>query len=188
MTIISITSLLWLSLFLGGIALLYSTIMRASVHYGGQPQHIAKATYSYSMQMLGLLLMALGLLPTLYGTMAPLSFNSAQHLCMLIIFFVGLILYLRHDAIADTIDYRSRTIPMLLYLYILRTIGVLLGIISILSLATVCILHRSDVLWYVPSLVLLLSVSLLWVAKATELRVPNSQTATTIKGQKRTKK
>lgn len=127
---------------------------------GAKPVGIVRAIYAYTMQSVGIVLMALGAIPALHGVLEKFSlsverFSTEIYISLLILFATGGLVYLWHEQMAHTIDDASRRVSRALFTILWKTIGALLMILSLLSFLLTMLLSQSATgNWWIMPIVL----------------------------------
>jgi hypothetical protein len=135
---------------------------------GAKAKAVAKAVYCYLMQSVGIILMTIGVLPTLYSVFGRFAFTGTTYIGLLILFGSGGMILLWHDQMARTIDSVSRSVPAVIYYLSLRIIGNLLALFSTISLVLLVIMGGASVpgWWVQPMTMLLYGGALAWFSNA----------------------
>jgi hypothetical protein len=92
---------------------------------GAKPTEVTRAAYCYLAQALGVLLMSVGGLPTLYALLASQPMVGGMYTGLLMIFAAGGILFLAYDAQSRTVDAASRMVPETIFFFTWKFIGLL---------------------------------------------------------------
>ena len=117
-----------------------------------------KAIFSYSCQTLGILLMSIGGIPTLYSVLASQPLSSPTYTALLFLFAVGGITFLWHDDHLNRMDAAGRAIPRMIFGCAWKFIGFLIVLLSLLSFMLRLTLQGTSLPegWWVMHLALLL--------------------------------
>jgi hypothetical protein len=106
--------------------MLFTLLMLPSVLKSGtRTEVVAKATYGYIAQTIGLFLMTVAGLPAFYAAFGWASYSSGAYAGLLTIFAVGGILFLWQDGIIRTLDPASRLLPQIIFTHVWKLIGLL---------------------------------------------------------------
>lgn len=100
---------------------------------GVKPESLARATYGYLAEALGILLMTAGGLPAMYAVIASQNLPSSTYLGLLILFIIGGITFLWHDAKLSRLDTLAKSIPAALFFYSWKFIGLIIVLFTGLS-------------------------------------------------------
>lgn len=125
---------------------------------GAKPESLALATYGYLAESLGIILMTAGGLPAVYAVVAHQILASNTYLGLLILFIIGGVTYLWHDAMISDIDPISKSIPGSLFFYTWKFIGLIVTLFAGLSFLLEWLLNANSHPegWWVVHLVMLL--------------------------------
>ncbi len=96
---------------------------------------VGRALFSYASQTVGILLMSLGGLPTLYSVLANEPLNTGTYTALLLIFAVGGLTYLWHDSALRHIDAAAKAVPRMIFACAWKFLGLLVVLFTFLSLA-----------------------------------------------------
>lgn len=128
-------------------------IFRPSV----RAEAIGYAAYCHLAQMMGILLMTAGALPSLYAVFAQQPLAEITYLGLLIVFAAGGGLFLWHDARLRAVDPASKAIPAALFLMTWKFVGLLVTVFAALSFALRLMFAAERMPdWWVMHLVMLL--------------------------------
>lgn len=147
------------------IAQLLALLLLPTFIKGARIQDGGRACFCVMAEGLGILLMALGGLPTLASVLARLSLPAMTYASLLFTFVIGGLVFLRHDHLLHEIDPGSRAVPQAIAFYTWKTIGLLMSVLGFLYLLVYVLLTQGDVSgawWAVPATVLLFGLLLLW--------------------------
>lgn len=125
---------------------------------------IGKAAYCYLAQMLGVLLMTAGGLPALYAVCTGNPLTEITYVGLLMIFAIGGLIFLWHDAVLHTIDAPSRAIPGTIFFITWKFIGLLVTAFAALSFVLKLILAdtREPNWWTVQLIMLAYGLTVSW--------------------------
>lgn len=129
---------------------------------------IVDAIHCYLMQGLGVLLMSVGALPTVFSVLAGVSYPGGTYFGLLLVFAAGGALFLWQDNRSRGLDAASKAVPGAIFFGILRLIGqtslILAGISFLLSIT----LEATTVpgWWMMPVLVAVYGALLTWCTKS----------------------
>ncbi len=118
---------------------------------------VGRALISYASQTVGILLMSIGGVPTLYSVLVGLPLTGGTYTALLFIFAIGGITYLWHDAALSRIDPAARAVPRMIFACAWKFIGLLLVLLSLLSLVLHLVLQGSPTIpgWWILHLALI---------------------------------
>ena len=71
---------------------------------------VSKAVYCYLSQLVGILLMTLGALPTVFAVLAGTPLSTPTYLSLLATFSAGGLTFLWHDALVQTVASSARAV------------------------------------------------------------------------------
>lgn len=125
---------------------------------------IGKAAYCYLAELLGLLLLTIGGLPTMYSVLAGRPLSDAKYVALLLIFAVGGLIYLWHDSLVESVNASARKVPSALFFFTVKLIGFLAVTFSALSLLLTIILQQGPLPqdWWVMHTVVFIYGVLIW--------------------------
>lgn len=131
---------------------------------GAKPKAVVKALFCYAMLGIGVLLMTIGALPTIFSVLTGLAFSGETYIGLLLLFAVGGAVFLWHDNEVRTIDAASRSVPAVLYHFLFKVVGNVLVLLSGLSLALSIILGGTNESgwWITPVIMLIYGLLLSW--------------------------
>lgn len=140
---------------------------------GARAAGILKATYSYAMQGVGIILMTAGALPALRGVLEKLftgfeEFSAQAYMALLLMFIAGGATFLWHERMAEKIEDASQRVPALLFWYTFKTIGFLLVLFSLASIIFTMLLEPYDLditWWMTPTVLLAYGLLLSWCTR-----------------------
>ena len=140
---------------------------------GVKARSVAQATYCHIMMGVGLLLMTIAAIPTVASVLGGISYSGSTYFSLLVLFAIGGALYLRHDQWVHSIDSASKLIPALIYLYTIKSIGMLIVTLSGLSIVLTFILGNTESDWWVmPLTALLYGLLLSWCTRSEKSPTP----------------
>jgi hypothetical protein len=106
--------------------MLFTLLMLPSVlKPGTRTEDVAKASYGYIAQTIGLFLMTVSGLPAFYAALGWASYSSGAYAGLLSIFAVGGILFLWQDSVIRRIDPASRLLPKIIFTHVWKLIGLI---------------------------------------------------------------
>lgn len=129
----------------------------------------AKAVYCYLAQFVGILLMTLGSLPTVYAVLAGTALPTPTYLALLGIFAAGGLTFLWHDALVQSIPAGVRGVPFSIYFFTLKFLGTLAILLSALTLLLVPTLVQTGLppnFWVMPVTILLYGLLIAWFTRS----------------------
>ncbi len=133
---------------------------------GAQVQSVGRAVYSYIGQSIGILLMAVSALPALYAVLARLAYPNSTFTALLFVFAFGGMTFLWHDYLSSTVDPASRQVPFLIHFYTWKLMGLLLILLSSLSLVLQLVFVQGGLLdaasWELHTVLILFGLALCW--------------------------
>jgi hypothetical protein len=146
---------------------LFALIAASAMQTGKSIEGVAKSTYCYLAQFLGILLMSLGALPTVYAVLSGNPLSTPTYLALLGVFAGGGLTFLWHDALAQTISASARAVPFALYFYTIKFLGALAFILSALTLLLLPTIAASLPAnwWVMPTTILLYGLLLSWFTR-----------------------
>jgi hypothetical protein len=108
------------------VIMLFTLLMIPSIlKTGTRTEEVARATYGYIAQTIGIFLMTVSGLPAFYSAFGAETYSSGAYAGLLTIFAVGGLLFLWQDSVIRRIDPASRALPQLIFLYVWKLIGLL---------------------------------------------------------------
>ena len=131
---------------------------------GARPSSVVQSIYCHLMIGAGVLLMTIAAIPTVSSVLAGISYSSATYLGLLVLFAAGGAIFLRHDGWARSLDSASNAVPSLIYIFTIKTIGVLTAVFSGLSIILTLMLGGAEEGWWVTPLTLLLYGFVLFIS------------------------
>lgn len=168
------TSLLLLVLLPVALLQVLLLILLPALHApGARASGVLKATYSYAMQGIGIVLMTVGALPALHGVIEKFvtgveQLSAQAYMALLIIFCAGGGTFLWHERMAEGIEDASQRVPALLFWYSFKIIGFVLVLFSAGSLVFTLLLepYDLDVTWWItPTVFLAYGLLLSWCTR-----------------------
>ena len=139
------------------VMLLVTLLMFAGMaNPGAKARSVGEAVYCYLMHGVGVLLMTIGALPTVFSVFSGVSYTSRTYVALLLVFACGGVLFLVHDQMAHAIDRASKAVIEAVYLFSLKLIGNLIVVFSAISMLLHVVLGSFEAGWWVSPLVLLL--------------------------------
>jgi len=156
--------------------------MPCLLNRAGKPEEIGKAVFCYMVQGFGIVLMALGGLPTIFSVLARQSLPTATYAGLLFVFAAGGLAFLWHDYLARGLDPAARAVPAAICHYSWRFVGFVLTVLSTLSMVLRMLLGSTllyEGWWVMHTVVLLFGLILLW-ATAEEMQASQSGFKSTI--------
>lgn len=99
------------------------------------PWKLAQAFFCYIMEIVGIVLMSIGALPTIMAVLGSQGFSPDLYLGLLLVFAAGGILFLWIDQFVRNMDKQTRLLPELIFVYTIKTFGYLSVIFAVLSLS-----------------------------------------------------
>lgn len=141
------------------VLLLFAILVLPGVLHGsGKPHAIGKAAYNYLAASLGIVLMSAGGLPAVYAVFARQPLSTGSYTGLLLVFAVGGLTFLWHDARLEKSDSASKALPASLFFFTWKFIGLLVSLFAGLSFV-LRIIARTDTGasdWWVIHLIMLL--------------------------------
>lgn len=126
-----------LSLLLGILFLLliFSLILATSLtREAAKPLAVGEAVYCYLVQSVGIILMSIGAVPTLYSVFSRAPLQSLTYAALLFVFSIGGLIFLWHDYLASKLPSAARAVPEAIYLSTWKFIGFTLLVFALLSI------------------------------------------------------
>lgn len=129
---------------------------------------VTDAIHCYALQGLGVLLMSLGALPTVYSVLAGISYPSGTYFGLLLVFAVGGALFLWQDLRTRHLDPVARAVPAAIFFSTVRLIGQSTFILALLSFMLSLTLDVTDIpgWWVMPVVVATFGGLLAWCTKS----------------------
>lgn len=142
---------------------------------GGRTVEIGKSLLSYGAQTVGIILMTIGGLPTIYTVLASQTLPAGTYAALLFIFAAGGITYLWHDAALSRIDALAKAVPQMIFACAWRFLGFLIVLCSLLSLVLRIALQSTHLVpgWWIMHITLFLYGMLLTLANIGHLPAGN---------------
>ena len=161
---------------------------------GSRPIDCGRALFSLISQTASIILMTLGGLPTLYSVLTTQPLTSSTYTALLLIFAIGGIVYLWHDAVLHRLDASVTAIPRMIFGCSWKLIGLMTVLLSVLSL-TLRLVLQTDVigqnLWILHLILIVYGMLLTFVsmgpATAPHAGFTSQHVAGHVKGVKRKK-
>lgn len=147
---------------------------------GAKPESLALATYGYLAESLGIILMTAGGLPAVYAVVAHQILASNTYLGLLVLFIIGGITYLWHDAMLSDVDTVSKSIPSSLFFYTWKLIGLIVTLFASLSFLLEWLLNsnnHTEGWWMVHVVMLLYGLLVSWFTVQPSLSSPSPRIA-----------
>lgn len=135
-----------LSVLLGVLFLLliFSLILATSLAQEAvKPQAVGEAIYCYLVESVGIVLMSIGAVPTLYSVFARTPLQSLTYAALLFVFSIGGLIFLWHDYLANRLPPHARAVPEAIFLSTWKFIGFTLLVFSLLSIILNVLLRSS---------------------------------------------
>lgn len=129
----------------------------------------SRAAYCVLAEGMGIVLMALGGLPTLASVLAKLALPAMTYASLLFTFVVGGLVFLRHDHLLHQLDPASRAVPQAIAFYTWKTVGLALSVLGFLYLLVYILISQGNVTgnwWALPCTVLFFGILLLWATSS----------------------
>lgn len=124
--------------------LIFSLILATSLaREATKPQAVGEAIYCYLVQSVGIVLMSIGAVPTLYSVLSRAPLQSLTYAALLFVFSIGGLVFLWHDYLANRLPAPARAVPEAIYLNVWKFIGFSLLIFSLLSIILNILLRNS---------------------------------------------
>ncbi|MBI1934034.1 hypothetical protein HYS30_00020 [Candidatus Peregrinibacteria bacterium] len=115
--------------------LIFSLILATSLtREAAKPQAVGEAVYCYLVQSVGIVLMSIGAVPTLYSVLSRTPLQSLTYAALLFVFSIGGLIFLWHDYLAHRLPPPSRAVPEAIYLSMWKFIGFAILVFSLLSI------------------------------------------------------
>lgn len=146
-------------------------------------EEIGKAIYCFLSEGLGLILMTVGGVPTLYSVLAQSPLQDTQYIALLLVFATGGFTYLWHDHFLKSISAPARSVPHTIYFFTIKFLSHAMVLFASLSLLLKATLVESDFEphWWVMHTVILLYGIILWWCTRSNLESPSSFRSTPLK-------
>ncbi|PIP64900.1 hypothetical protein COU77_02625 [Candidatus Peregrinibacteria bacterium CG10_big_fil_rev_8_21_14_0_10_49_16] len=113
---------------------LFALILLASfAKESAKPQDIGEAIYCYFAQSIGIILMSIGGLPTIYSVLTRVPLSSLTYSALLFMFAIGGLVFLWHDHITHHLPQAAKSVPHTVYLFTWKFIGFLLFLLTAIS-------------------------------------------------------
>ncbi len=130
-TLLLTEALVGVLLMLSFTLLMLPSILRA----GAKTADVAKASYGYIAQTIGIFLMTVSGLPAFYSAVSSMDYASGTYAGLLTIFAVGGLLFLWQDGLLRKIDPAARMLPQVVFTHLWKLIGLLAVLAAGLSCA-----------------------------------------------------
>ena len=136
---IGLVSILLSILFL---LLIFSLVLATSLtRAAARPQAVGEAVYCYLVQSVGIVLMSIGALPTLYSVLSRTPLHSLTYAALLFVFSIGGLIFLWHDYLVSKLPAPSRAVPEAIYHSMWKFIGFTLLVFALLSIILAVLLQ-----------------------------------------------
>lgn len=156
--------------------LMIPAVLRVNV----KPEQAARAAYAYLAQSVGIVLMTAGAIPALYAVLTSQPMNAATYTGLLLLFVVGGITFLTHDAMARSIDPASRLAIGAVFFYTWKFLGLVIVLAAVLTFSIRLAMGSGlvDWRWWILHLIFLVYGGLLsWcTAKSHNILTPFQKT------------
>jgi len=149
-------------------AVLLSLVLTPSLLRGGvKVRATAEALYCFLMLGVGVLLMTIGAIPTLYSVLAGIAFDGEEYIALLAVFAIGGGIFLWYDAAIRSIEHSSKSVPSALYHYLFKILGRLIVLFASLSLGLNVILKNTDAAdwWAMPVVMIAYGLIVCWCTR-----------------------
>ncbi len=140
-------------------------MLPALLRGNGKAADVGESTYSYLAQSIGLLLMSAGGLPSAYALLASQPLYPGMYTGMLLIFAIGGIVYLYHDAHVRHLESSSKATVSAIFFFSWKFLGLVAMLAGGLSAVLRMMLSGGmvDPRWWVLHLVLFIyGVLVMW--------------------------
>ena len=129
---------------------------------------VVDAIHCYILQGLGILLMSLGALPTVYSVLGGVAYPSNSYFGLLLVFAAGGALFLWQDQRSRDLDPAAKSVPAAIFFGVVRLIGQAALMLSLISILLSLTLEATDMpgWWVMPVLVALYGLLLTWSTKS----------------------
>lgn len=115
--------------------LIFCLILATSLaREAAKPQAVGEAVYCYLVQSVGITLMSIGAVPTLYSVFSRTPLQSLTYAALLFVFSIGGLIFLWHDTLAHRLSPPSRAVPEAIFLSTWKFIGFTLFVFAIISI------------------------------------------------------
>lgn len=143
-----------------GLALLSLSVS----HDGGKPSERIRALYCHVMQFISVLLITAGALPALYAVCSMQPLSQITYVGLMLVFAIGGLLFLWHDARLLEIDKTARETSDALFFAAWKLMGVLVVVFTGLSLIlrTMVDIELAQQWWIMHLTMLLYGLLLCW--------------------------
>lgn len=150
------------------VQLLLLLFIPALLRSGASVKGIAEASYCYIMMTIGVVLMTLGAIPTIYSVLGGYVFDGSVYIGLLLVFAFGGAVFLWHEQECRLIDSNSRAVPAAVFVTMFKIVGRLLAILAALSLVLSIILRTTTEYgwWVTPFIMLVYGLLVTWVTRA----------------------
>ena len=151
-------------------------IIPSVIKSNAKVEEIGKATYCFLSEGLGLILMTVGGIPTLYSVLAQSPLHDTQYIALLLVFASGGFTYLWHDYVLKSVSTAARAIPHTIYFFTIKFLSHAIVLFSSLSLLLKATLTESDFEphWWIMHAIMLLYGLILWWCTRSNLEVTSS--------------
>lgn len=133
-------------------------------HDGGKPSERLRALYCHLIEFIGVLLMTAGALPALFAVISRQPLTQITYVGLMIVFAVGGLLFLWHDARRHEVPAAARETADALFLNLWKLTGALVVVFTSLSflLKVMLVAERTNGWWVTHLTMLLYGLVLCW--------------------------
>jgi len=142
----------------------------AMIHPGAQPRSVGEAVYCFSMQIVSVILMTVGALPTVYSVFAGVPFTGRTYVSLLAVFACGGVLFLMHEQKSHRLDPASKAVPEAITFFLFKILGNVIAILATLSILLALVTGATEAAdwWITPLVLLLYGLLLVWCTREEE--------------------
>ncbi len=152
-----------------------------------RPSRVAQAAYCAILMGVGILMMRIAAIPTVWSVLAGVSYATVEYVGLLILFACGGALFLWHDNWMRSLDTSSSMVSSLMFVYTVKAIGTITAVLTGLSLLLTFILGNAEEGWWtVPLTFLLYGVVLMMSTRSEASPMPPIFSSFSIKNSKKT--
>lgn len=139
-------------------------------------EEIGKAVYCFLSEGLGLILMTIGGIPTLYSVLAQSPLHDTQYIALLLVFAVGGFTYLWHDHLLKNVSVAARAVPYTIYFSAIKFLSLAMVLFATLSLLLkVTLIEESlEPHWWIMHTIVLFYGLILWWCTRSNLETTSS--------------
>lgn len=135
----------------------FAVLLIAALHVpGAKADHAAKAIGCYIMKAVGILMIAMSVLPLAFNLMSGVLPEMNTVSSLLVVFLIGAGIITHFSRVLTTVDSASALVPRLVFSHGFEIIGTLIVLVSALSLMLSFVLTQQLTGWEMPATTFLL--------------------------------